>query len=61
MEDYILFMVVHGRSRVFTYAMDREHAKNNARSWLGHDPDQYIVEPLTNKGDAIKIDLTLYV
>jgi len=43
--------IVHGR--------DREFAKENARDWLGGDPDQYVVTPLTNEGDRIAVSFPL--
>lgn len=46
-------------SRVITDAVDREHAKNIARPWLGGNPDNYVVTPLTKHGDRIKIDIAL--
>jgi hypothetical protein len=59
--DKIIFMVQMGNVRVFVWATDREDAKRQAHSWIGSDPDNYIVTPLTNLGDRIHLSLTLYV
>lgn len=55
-----LFMVELGNIHYLCYAGDREDAKRRARNWIGDDPDNYIVSPLTEQGDRIHIGLTLY-
>lgn len=60
-KDKIVFMVQMGNVRVFVWAIDREEAKRQARTWIGSDSDNYIVTPLTNPGDRIHLALTLYV
>lgn len=47
--------------KFFTWALDRENAKRNARQWMGGDPDKYIVDPLTKQGDRVKLDLILSI
>lgn len=59
--DRQLFMVEYGNAHIITYAHDREQARRNALDWLGANPDDYIVTPLTEKGDRIKLDIILYV
>jgi hypothetical protein len=45
---------------VITSANSREGAKSNAVRYIGTDPDQYVVEPLTDPGDdKVFIDLTV--
>lgn len=59
---YILFMVEQrqpGNVHVLTYALDRERAKRNAQRWIEGDPDKYVVTPLTDPGDRIKLDIIL--
>lgn len=57
----IFFLVAFGNIKYFTWALDREDAKRNAHSWIGGNADDYVVEPLTNKGDRVKLDLILYI
>lgn len=57
----VFFMVQFGNIRLFTYAFDREDAKRNASHWIPADADKYVVTPLTNPGDRIHLDITLYV
>lgn len=59
--DTILFLCELGNGHVVTFAVDREQAKRNARAWLGRNPDDYIVTPLTAPGDRVKLDITLRV
>lgn len=46
-----------GGSHVIVTAMDREHAKHKVLPWFGHDPEKYIVTPLTEKGATVKFDI----
>lgn len=57
----ILWMVEFGNIHVITNGYTREDAKRSAHKWIGADPEQYVVTPLTEKGDRIKIDITLQV
>lgn len=57
----ILFIVNFGNIRVVTWASGREEAKRNAHVWLGADPDKYIVTPLSEIGDRVRIDITLAI
>ena len=59
--DWILFMVEYGNVHVILNALNREDAKRRARNWIGYDSEKYTVTPLTEKGDRIKLDVTLYV
>jgi hypothetical protein len=54
----ILFMVEMGNRHVLVWAIEREEAKRQARSWLRDNPDNYIVTPLTEPGDSIHLALT---
>ena len=56
-----LYMCGIGNIKVIVVARDRESAKRNAHSWIGGNPEQYTVTPLTNPGDRIHLALTLYV
>lgn len=60
-DTYIVFMVEMGNIHVFTYQLDRESAKRDAHAWIGGNPDDYIVTPLTTPGDRIRLNMTLYV
>lgn len=55
----ILFMVKYGNVHVLITALDREEAKRRSFPWIGADPDYYIVTPLTEPGDRIKLDITV--
>ena len=57
----ILFLVTRGNAHVVTYATDREEAKRQAHQWLGMNPEDYTVSPLTAPGDRIKLNITLNV
>lgn len=54
--DRIYFMVEMGNIHFFTYAFNREHAKQQAQGWIGGNPDNYTVTPLTEPGDRIALD-----
>jgi hypothetical protein len=60
-DGMILFMVEVGNVHVITWAHGREGAKRNANTWIGGDPDKYIVTPLTAPGDRVHLDITLAV
>jgi hypothetical protein len=50
--------------KVILWAMGREDAKRSAWSgWLNGlgDPDNFIVTPITNPGDRVKLEITLNV
>lgn len=60
--DFQIFLVqpFEGSSTKFvTGAFGREEAKRRGRVWLGAgSPDNYIVTPITNPGDRVKLDHT---
>lgn len=56
----ILFLCTYGNAHVLTWAHDREDAKRKARQWLSYDSDNYTVTPLTNEGDRINLNITLF-
>lgn len=43
------------------WAHGREDAKRKARTWLGADPDKYVVTPITNPGDRVHLEVTLNI
>lgn len=51
----IYFMVEMGNIHFFTYALNRENAKRKAVKWIGGNPDDYTVTPLTEPGDRIAL------
>lgn len=56
-ERQITFLVTLPASQdpvVIATARDREGAKRLARPVLGHDPDRYIVQPLTREGADVR-------
>lgn len=53
--DKIFFMVEMGNIHHFVWARDREDAKTQAFPWIGANPDDYVVSPLTAKGDRVSI------
>lgn len=58
----VFFMVKFGNIHYFVYETSRETAKRSAHSWIGGNPDDYIVTPLTSPGDRIVLGATvLYV
>lgn len=61
MYDKILYLVSYGNIRYVTWAFDRENAKRQAQSWIGGNPDEYIVSPLSELGDRVHIALTLAI
>ena len=56
-----LFVVSLGNIRFLCWAMGREDAKHQARSWIGSDPDTYVVTPISEQGDRVHIALTLSI
>jgi len=54
-----LWLVRMGNIRYFTNAYDREDAKRKALRWIGGNSDDYIVEPLTEFHDRIRVEITL--
>jgi len=56
----IVFLVTSelGGVHVICTATNREYAKSKASQFLGGNPDEYIVSPLTNKGDKVHLDIT---
>jgi hypothetical protein len=61
---YSTFWVVEqGNAHVIlnTQRQDREEAKRTAAKWLGGNPDQYKVTPITEPGDRVRIDVTIQV
>jgi hypothetical protein len=57
----ILFLVEMGNIHFLCYANDREDAKRQAHRWMGADPDKYIVSPLTEPGDRVRIEMSLSI
>jgi hypothetical protein len=57
----ILFMVEMGNAHVIVWAHNCEGAKRDAQRWLHVDPDKYTVTPLTEPGDRIHFDFSLFV
>lgn len=55
----ILFMVEMGNIHFITFGYDREDAKRKALPWIGSNPDNYTVTPLTEPGDRIHMALSL--
>jgi hypothetical protein len=39
----------------------REAVKRQAKPYLGSYPDRYIVEPITEEGNTVKLDITVQV
>lgn len=65
-----LYLVGFGNIRYLCDANDREEAKRRAAKWICYEntphipvpnPDQFVVTPLTNHGDRIKLDITLSI
>lgn len=52
----IYWMIRHGDVVFFTWQEDREAAKRRARSFLLGNPDKYVCEPLTGRGQMVRID-----
>jgi hypothetical protein len=66
MNTRILFLVEMGNIHVLTYSWNREQAKRDAHKWMGGDADNYIVSPLTEPGDRIRlqtdeVSATIYI
>ena len=62
LDGQILWMVQlreHSNIRFFTAEWDRESAKRAAHRWIGGNKDEYVVSPLTEKGDRVRVELTL--
>lgn len=58
--EHQLFLVELGDVHVVTWAFGREGAKRNAHNWIGNDKEKYTVTPLTDQGDIIHLDITLW-
>lgn len=61
---YSTFWVVEiGNTHIIlnTQRQDREEAKRKARQWLGGNPDNYTVTPITEPGDRVRLDVTVQV
>lgn len=61
-----LFMCTRGNARCIVSVIskgvnEREEAKRKAYGWLGLNPDDYVVLPLTNHSDRVHIDVTIQV
>lgn len=55
-----LWLVTLGSKHVILSALDREYAKTRAQQILrSGNPDNYIVTPLTEHGDAVYLDVKL--
>lgn len=61
MTDKILWDVKFGNVHYIAFAVDRERAKGLAHTWIGGNPDEYTVTPITEKGDRIHLGITLQV
>lgn len=46
---------------VICSARDQQDAKIKANKWLVHNPDNYVITPLTNPGDRVHLDITVSV
>lgn len=51
----IFFKVSHGNATVLCMAKGREDAKNQSRSWLAGNPDNYKVTPITSDNENVKV------
>lgn len=60
-ETHRLWLVVLGSHRVICTGLDREDAKREAHNYMGGNPDTYIVEPLSNIGDTVRLQITVSV
>lgn len=61
---YSIFWVVeYGNAHVIlnTQRPDREEAKRRAFKWLEGDPDKYVVTPITEAGDRVRLDVTVQI
>lgn len=56
-----LFVCSLGNIRYVCWAMGREDAKRQAQSWIGGNPDSYVVSPISEQGDRVHIALTLSI
>jgi hypothetical protein len=55
----ILFICSAGIHHYLCYAEGREGAKRQAQPFLLGDPDMYTVTPLTEKGDVVRLAVTV--
>lgn len=54
-----LWLVTLGSKRVILSALDREYAKSKAHQYLGGNPDNFTVTPLTEHGDTVYLDVKI--
>lgn len=61
--QYQLFVVSHRtmNAKFITWAYGRDDAIRRAADWVPGIPSEYIVEPITNPGDRVKLEITLNV
>lgn len=52
-----LWLVRRGTNVYIVTTKSREDAKSSARAFLLGDPDTYAVDPLTNAGDRVRINV----
>ena len=57
----ILWLVEIGNIHVVCTARNREYAKSKAHAFIGGNPDDYTVTPLTEAGDRLHLDITVWV
>lgn len=50
---------INPRPVVIVTATGRDYAKSKASQFIGGDPDNYIVTPLTQAGDYIHFDISI--
>jgi len=61
MEQLFVVEAAQRNVKVIVWTIGRENAKRKAHEWIGNDPDKYVVTPITNPGDRVKLDITLNV
>lgn len=54
-----LFLISLGNIRFICWAFGREEAKRQAREWIGGDMERYVVSPLSEEGDRVRIAVNL--
>lgn len=52
---------IRDNAKVIVWALSREDAKRKASLWIQGDRERFVVTPITNPGDRVKLDITLNV